>query len=137
MPIPKGIAIFNKYVTNRLVLLFAGWIPHLAIVYHIGRTSGRIYRTPILAFLFEDGFVFALTYGRDVDWVKNLIASDSGILEYKGEKIDIHNIRHASYDDMKDVFPFWFRLPLSIISVEHCIIVERTSKTKDLASLSN
>lgn len=128
MPIPKGIAVFNKYVTNRLVLLFAGWIPNLAIVNHIGRTSDRIYRTPIMAFKFEDGFVFALTYGRDVDWVKNLIASDSGILEYKGEKIGIHNVRHTSYDDMKDVFPFWFRLPLSIISVEHCITVERNTQ---------
>jgi len=63
MPIPRGIAIFNKYVTNQLFLLFAGWIPPLAIVNHIGRNSGRNYRTPIMAFQYENGFVFALTYG--------------------------------------------------------------------------
>ena len=81
-----------------------------------------------MAFSFDDGFVFALTYDRDVDWVKNLIASDNGILEYKGEKIDIRNIRHTSYDDMKDVFPLWFRFPLRIISLEHCITVERNTQ---------
>jgi deazaflavin-dependent oxidoreductase (nitroreductase family) len=125
MPIPKGIAVFNKYVTNRLILPFAGYIPPLAVVHHKGRSSDRGYRTPIMAFRFEDGFVIALTYGRDVDWVKNLVASDSGTLGYKGEKIGIHNIRHALFDDVKDEFPFWFRIPLNILSVEHCLIVER------------
>ena len=125
MPFPKGIAVFNKYFTNRLILPFAGWIPPLTIVNHQGRKSGRRYRTPIVAFIFENGFVFALTYGRDVDWVKNLIASGSGTLGYKGEQIDIHNIRHALYDEVKDAFPFLFRVLLNIISVEHCLIVER------------
>jgi deazaflavin-dependent oxidoreductase (nitroreductase family) len=125
MPIPKGIAIFNKYVTNRITLPIAGWIPTLAIVNHQGRISGRKYRTPIMAFEFEDGFLFALTYGPDVDWVKNLVESDSGTLEYKGEKIGIQNIRHASYEDMKGAFPFWFRIPLDVFSIEHCLIVDR------------
>lgn len=125
MPIPKGIAVFNKYVTNRIILPFAGWIPQLAIVNHQGRISGRKYRTPVMAFKFGEGFLFALTYGLDVDWVKNLVASDSGTLEYKGEKISIHNVRHTSYDDVKEVFPFWFRISLNIISVEHCLIVEK------------
>ena len=125
MPIPKGIAVFNKYVTNRITLPIARWIPTLAIVNHKGRISGRNYRTPIKAFEFEDGFLFALTYGLDVDWVKNLVAYDSGTLKYKGEKIGIHNIRHTSYDDMREAFPLWFRISLNIISVEHCLIVER------------
>jgi len=128
MPIPKAVAVFNKYVTNRLILLFAGWIPPLAIVNHRGRKSGRRYRTPIMAFPSEDGFVFALTYGRNVDWVKNLMVHDSGILEYKDKEIEINNIRHIKYEDVKYVFPFWIRLPLSIISVEHCIIVETNTR---------
>lgn len=128
MPITKRIAVFNKYVTNRLFLLFAGWMPPLAIVNHKGRNTGRRYRTPIMAFPTETGFVFALTYGRNVDWVKNLMASDCGSLEYKGAETSIYGIRFGKYDDVKDMFPFWIRLPLSIISVEHCIIVERNTQ---------
>jgi deazaflavin-dependent oxidoreductase (nitroreductase family) len=125
MPIPKTVAKFNKHVTNRFFLLFAGWLPPFAIVNHRGRHSGHGYRTPVMAFPRGEGFVFALTYGRDVYWVKNLIASDGGSLGYKGEEIDVHNVRHAKIGDVEDVLPLWVRLPLRIISVNHCVTVER------------
>jgi deazaflavin-dependent oxidoreductase (nitroreductase family) len=138
MPIPKVVAVFNKHVTNRLFLLFAGWIPPLAIVNHQGRNSGQSYGTPIMAIPYGEEFIFALTYGRNVDWAKNLMASDSGILEYNGEEFEIHKLRHISYEDMKDVFPIWIRLLLSIISVEHCIIAEKNiSNTRLDPSPSN
>jgi hypothetical protein len=124
MPIPKRITVFNKYVTNRFFLLFAGWIPPFAIVNHKGRKSGRSYRTPILAFRTETGFIFALTYGRNVDWVKNLIASDIGSLEFKGNRIPIYGMRLGMYDDLKDKFPFWIRFSLRIISLKDCLLVE-------------
>ena len=130
MLIPKIIATFNKYVTNRFFLLFAVWIPPFAIVNHTGRISGQSYETPILAFPTESGFVFALTYGRDVDWVKNLILSDYGIIKHNNEEIEIHNIRHISYDDVKGVFPFWIRIFLNIIFVENCIIVEKNARAE-------
>ena len=128
MPIPKGVAVFNKYVTNRLFLLFAGWIPPLAIVNHQGRSSGHSYRTPIMAFPTEDGFVLALTYGRRVDWVKNLIASRYGILEYIGKEFEIYNIRVTKYDEVKRMFPLLIRSFLSIISVDYCLIVENKNQ---------
>jgi deazaflavin-dependent oxidoreductase (nitroreductase family) len=124
MPIPKYIAFINKHVTNRFFFLFAKWLPPFAIVNHRGRRSGRRYRTPILAFPTETGFVFALTYGRDVDWVRNLMAADSGRLEYKGSEVPIHMIRFAKYDDVLELFPQLVRLPLGLISVEDCLLVE-------------
>lgn len=125
MPIPKAIARFNKRVTNRLFLLFAGRFPPFAVVNHRGRRSGRGYRTPVLAFPSPEGFVFALTYGRNVDWAKNLAASDGGSLQYKGEEIAVHGVRFAEIGDVEAVFPFWVRLPLNVISVRQCVTVER------------
>jgi len=93
MPIPRWVARFNKRVTNRLFLVFAGRLPPFAIVNHTGRSSGRRYRTPVLAFTTETGFVFALTYGRDVDWARNLVASGGGSLRYKGEEIQLCGVR--------------------------------------------
>ncbi len=46
-----------------------------AIVQHVGRRSGKVYETPIIARLVEDGFVIELTYGHDVDWHKNVLAA--------------------------------------------------------------
>ena len=84
MPLSKKIAKFNKYITNKFFLLFASRLAPWAVVNHKGRHSGRDFRTPVMAFPTDSGFVIALTYGRNVDWVKNLIASDGGIIEYKG-----------------------------------------------------
>jgi deazaflavin-dependent oxidoreductase (nitroreductase family) len=100
-------------------------LPPFAIVNHRGRSSGRGYRTPVMAFPTDERFVFALTYGRDVDWVKNLFASDGGSRGYKSEEIDVHNVRHVKIDDIEDVIPLWVRLPLGIISVKHYVTVER------------
>jgi len=130
MPIPKWIAVFNKYVTNQLFLLIAGRIPPFTIVNHQGRYTGNSYRTPIMVFPTNSGFVFALTYGRNVDWVKNLISASYGTLEYQGEDIKIFNIRHTSYDDVKKEFPFWIQFFLNIITVEHCLIVDTTPRAR-------
>jgi deazaflavin-dependent oxidoreductase (nitroreductase family) len=53
----------------------AARLPYFGVVLHRGRISGRLYRTPVTTFPRGDGFVIALTYGRDVDWVKNVLAS--------------------------------------------------------------
>jgi len=117
------IAKFNKHVTNKVFLLFAGWVAPFAIVHHKGRHSGKNYRTPVLAFPTETGFLFALTYGRKVDWVRNLMAADGGVLEYKAEKTPFTEVRLVKYDE--DLFPRWIRRSLRRISVEDCILVER------------
>ena len=125
MPIPKQITIFNKHITNRFFILFAGWIPPLAIVEHRGRVSGRLYMTPILAFPSSNGYVFALTYGRDVDWVKNLQASGQGVLKYNGNDDPIYSPRHISIEEVEEMFPIMVRLFLHILKVNDCLIVSR------------
>ena len=124
MPFPKSIAKFNKHVTNRFFLIFAGRLSPFAIVEHVGRRSGRSYRTPILAFPTEAGFVFALTYGRDVDWVRNLLAADGGTLRRKGEDVPIHGVRVVGYGEVEHLFPSWIKRSLARISLEDCMLVE-------------
>jgi deazaflavin-dependent oxidoreductase (nitroreductase family) len=124
MPIPKSIANFNKHVTNKFFLIFAGRLSPFAIVNHKGRRSGRSYRTPILAFPTEAGYVFALTYGRDVDWVRNLVAADGGTLRRKGKDIPIHRVRVVGYEDVKHLFPSWIKRSLARISLKDCVTVD-------------
>jgi deazaflavin-dependent oxidoreductase (nitroreductase family) len=129
MPIPKSITRFNKYVTNRFLLLFAGWIPPLAIIEHRGRRSGRPYRTPVLAFPIANGYVFALTYGRNVDWVRNLRSSDQGILLYDGETVQIHCFQLVRYEAVRERYPGIVRLFLGVIRVVDCLIAEKRSSS--------
>jgi len=59
------IARFNKRFTNRLTEPLAPHLPGFGVITHVGRRSGRTYRTPVNVFATEEGFVFALTYGRE------------------------------------------------------------------------
>src|SRR5205809_6896960 len=43
----------------------------------VGRKSGRVYRTPVNVFRAPNGFLIALTYGRESEWVKNALAAAS------------------------------------------------------------
>lgn len=75
MPLPDRLARFNRSVGNRLMGPLATRLPGFAIVVHRGRRSGRRYRTPVSLFRSGTSYVVALTYGRDRDWVKNVLAA--------------------------------------------------------------
>ena len=66
---------FARRFVNPVTRLFAGWLPGFAILTHVGRRSGRTYSTPINVFRRGDHYLFALTYGSDVDWLKNVLAA--------------------------------------------------------------
>jgi deazaflavin-dependent oxidoreductase (nitroreductase family) len=81
VPIPKEVARFNTHATNHVTRHIASWAPGFGIVIHAGRRSGHIYRTPVNVFRDSDRYVFALTYGRDSDWVRNVVAAGGCSLE--------------------------------------------------------
>jgi deazaflavin-dependent oxidoreductase (nitroreductase family) len=75
VPIPRVFARFNRKVANPVMRLVAGWLPPFAIVSHRGRVTGRDYATPVWAFGTRDGLVFALLYGANSDWARNVLAA--------------------------------------------------------------
>ena len=72
--------------TNGLMLRFAGhwWNPIFSVVEHVGRRSGRRYAAPVAARRTADGFVISLAFGAQVDWHRNLVAADGGIIRWRG-----------------------------------------------------
>jgi deazaflavin-dependent oxidoreductase (nitroreductase family) len=127
MPIPKAITRFNKMVTNRISRQFAGHVPWFAILIHRGRTSGKEYRTPINAFPTTEGFAIALTYGRDTDWVKNVIASGGCTLEYRGKTVQLTEPQFGTIAEKSDRFPTPVRFILGLLDVDQHILLRRTS----------
>ena len=86
MPLSRKVARFNERVTNRLTRPFARRAPGFGVVVHTGRTSGRVYRTPVNVFERDGRFVVALTYGREAEWVKNVLASGNCQLVTRGHR---------------------------------------------------
>ena len=90
---------FAVYVINPIARLFAGWVPGFGILKYLGRKSGRRYRTPVNVFKRGDHFVFALTYGSRVDWVKNVLAAGGCEMRHCGR--DIRLFRPEVFVDPK------------------------------------
>lgn len=80
----KAVARFNRAVTNRITRRFAGRARTFGIVIHRGRKSGRVYHTPVNVFQVPGGFLIALTYGRESEWVQNVLAAGGCALETRG-----------------------------------------------------
>jgi deazaflavin-dependent oxidoreductase (nitroreductase family) len=89
MPLPKGLARFNRVVTNRVVGPFAARLPGFAIVTHVGRRSGRKHSNPVNLFRRGDRYVIALTYGADSQWVRNVLAAGEVDVETRGRRIHL------------------------------------------------
>ncbi len=84
-PAIGAIKRFNKRVLNPAMMRRAGrqhW--YSSVVHHRGRTSGKEYATPIWAVRVGDAFYIPLPYGTDVDWVRNIQAAESCVVESDG-----------------------------------------------------
>jgi deazaflavin-dependent oxidoreductase (nitroreductase family) len=90
MPIPDGVRRVNKIALNRITRPLFRWLPGLGVVVHRGRRSGRAYQTPVNVFPRPGGrYIVALTYGRDTDWLKNVLAAGGCELVSGGRQIDL------------------------------------------------
>ena len=87
MPLPKRLGRFNRHITNRIVGPVARRLPGFAVVSHVGRHSGRVYRTPVNLFRDGDHYVIALTYGSDSQWVRNVLAAGAVDIETRGRRV--------------------------------------------------
>lgn len=93
MRLPQWLARFNRHVTNPIQRLWAGWLPTFAILEHVGRRSGKRYRTPLNVFNADTdgqpGVAILLTYGPDRDWLKNITAAGSGRMRRYGKTFEV------------------------------------------------
>ena len=112
----RFIRPFTTHVFNRFARRFAAWLPGFGILTYRGRKSGKTYRTPLNVFRRGDGYLFALTYGSDIDWVRNVLAA--GEADLRTRRRDVHLIEPELFVDTKrSVMSQPFRLFLSIDNV--------------------
>jgi deazaflavin-dependent oxidoreductase (nitroreductase family) len=81
MPYPRWLAKINRRVFNPGQVR-KGKYP---VVTHVGRSSGTTYRTPMDAHPTRTGWVLVVRYGRQSDWVRNILAAGEATLRVKGE----------------------------------------------------
>ncbi|OBK73956.1 nitroreductase family deazaflavin-dependent oxidoreductase [Mycobacterium sp. 1274761.0] len=89
MRVPRAVARFNRRITNPLAVAFGGWAPTVGYVEHVGRKSGKRYRTPLNIFDTDDGYVILIGYGTESHWVKNVLAQGSATVHKHGKTVPV------------------------------------------------
>ena len=107
---------FTTKVFNRFSRMFSGWMPGFGILRYRGRKTGREYNTPMNVFRHGDSYVFALTYGSDVQWVKNILAAGETRLRTGGRELRLVE-PELIVDPERRLMPFPVRQFLGLMRV--------------------
>jgi deazaflavin-dependent oxidoreductase (nitroreductase family) len=116
MVAPRALAKFNRHVTNRVFGTVAPHLPGFGVIVHKGRRSGRTYRTPVNMFRTDDGYLVALTYGKDSDWVRNVVAAGGCDAISRGRRIHLA-APDIVHDPERTAMPLPVRTILGLVGV--------------------
>jgi deazaflavin-dependent oxidoreductase (nitroreductase family) len=117
MPLPKWLAQLTKHVFNPMEIR-RGVRP---VLIHVGRSSGRTFETPLDAHPVEGGYVFIANYGRDSDWVRNILAAGTATLRIDGNEVVLASPRMISKEEALLLLPATSKWPPSLMKVTECL----------------
>lgn len=130
MHFPRFMRRVNRAFTNPVMGTFAWLVPPLAVVHHVGRKSGRQYRSPVVAFPRHDGFVIPMTYGRDVDWARNMVKAHGCELEQMGRRVRLHNPRIVGIERASQHLPLPVRSAFRLANLPGYVLLDREKTTR-------
>lgn len=131
MHLPRFLRQVNRVFTNPLMGTFAWLVPPLAVVRHVGRKSGRPYRSPVVAFPSRSGFVIPMTYGRDVDWARNIVHAHGCELARLGRRIALHNPRIVGFKAAESHLPAALRPVFRMADLPGYVLLDLGAETKE------
>jgi deazaflavin-dependent oxidoreductase (nitroreductase family) len=131
MQLPQWLARFNRHVGNRFWRLPAGWIPVHGILEHVGRRSGKPYRTPLMVFDADfdgqPGVAILLTYGPDRDWLKNLNAAGQARMRRNGKTFGVAEPRTVSKEEAATYVTGGWRRVFNRLPFEQAVLLTKTA----------
>jgi len=122
---------FNRGVFNPAMMHLAGHRHFYAsVLHHKGRRSGKEYATPLGVAPIDGGFVIALAYGEDVDWLKNVLAEGGARIQIKGETYVVIEPEVRDISAVLGLLPVAWRVVMRFIriyGVDRCLKLKRDS----------
>jgi deazaflavin-dependent oxidoreductase (nitroreductase family) len=81
---------FNKFILNPPALwLVAHRRMYYAVLQHVGRRSGRVYSTPLVAKRVHERVIIPMTYGAGTDWCRNVLVAGRCTLTSGGQTYNL------------------------------------------------
>jgi deazaflavin-dependent oxidoreductase (nitroreductase family) len=107
---------YTTRLFNPISRRFVHWLPGFAIITYRGRKSGKTFRTPMNVFRRGDTYIFALTYGPDVQWVKNVLAAGEADLQRRTRHVPLRDPELFA-DPTRHLVPWPVRIVLGLMEV--------------------
>jgi deazaflavin-dependent oxidoreductase (nitroreductase family) len=125
-PVLTTIRRMNRSVTNPRVMRTAGSAgTQTSVIQHIGRKSGRAYATPVDIVPTRTGFLIALPYGTQADWLRNVLAAGSATVVTNGERLAVGWPTIVATADVADLIPGRTLRTLRLFGVDECLHLEK------------
>lgn len=125
----NAVRRFNRAIGNPHQMKTAGTPgAYASVIRNVGRTTGRSYETPVVAFASDDGFVIALPYGPGTDWLKNVLASGSATIVNEGDTWLIDQPQIVPTAMAAPYLPAKEQRGLRRFAVDQCLRVRRAEK---------
>lgn len=124
MPLPRSFRRVARAL-NPAIRPIARRMPPLALVHHAGRSTGRQYETPVMAFETDSGWIVSLAYGTDVQWARNLDCAGGGALTRSGHTHKVGGIQAVTWERAAPSLPAWARGVLRSARVENFLLLSR------------
>jgi len=128
MHLPYFMRRVNRVFTNPVLGTIAWLVPGMAVIHHVGRKSGREYRAPVMAFRSTRGFVVPMTYGRDVDWGRNIMKAGGCDLVQTGRRYTLRNPRIVDGDSAYPHLPVGLRSVLKAAHLPGFVLLDLSTK---------
>jgi deazaflavin-dependent oxidoreductase (nitroreductase family) len=129
-PVLDAVRRMNRSVTNPRVMRTAGSAgEQTSVIHHIGRKSGRAYATPVDVIPTRTGFLIALPYGKQADWLRNVLAAGSATVVTNGDRLEVDAPTIVATADVADIIPSRTMRTLRLFGVDECLHLEKTSSS--------
>jgi deazaflavin-dependent oxidoreductase (nitroreductase family) len=118
-PTARRVVRFAARLINPLTLLVAGrrWMPIVGVLVHRGRTSGRMYSTPLGMRHLGDSFVMPLTFSESAAWYRNIRAAGWAVVRYMGREYTLVSPEVIDYAAAAPAFARYELLQFRLIGI--------------------
>lgn len=127
MDLPEPVAALAKTI-NPAFEKVANGLPPFAVVHHTGRSSGRAYTTPVIAFAGRDPdsaeilAVIPLPWGPRTDWMRNVTGAGSFELTRGSATFQVDLLRVLTAEEAVTILAPLPRQALQALALEECLV---------------
>jgi deazaflavin-dependent oxidoreductase (nitroreductase family) len=119
--LPHWLARVNLRFSNAFMRPIATRLPWFVVLEHVGRKSGTVRRTAIMAYRRKpDRWVLALIYGTEVQWLRNVMAASGCRLLSRSKWIEVVEPRRFA-DSSRSSVPWLMRPFLALLRVSEFV----------------